>query len=178
MAALPNLITVEQFRRLPEGGECAYELHHGEVVAVTRPRARHWKLQLRLSRLLEPKLKSFGEVGMEVAYRPFVEFELRVADVAAISRERFDAIDPDDNLRGAPELVIEVKSPSNTPRQLQELAALCLANGCLEFWILDMDSRTVSVVRSQGFAEVYAAGSAIPLSAFGGGELAVDEIFG
>ncbi|MGA3018650.1 MAG: hypothetical protein ABSF62_16120 [Bryobacteraceae bacterium] len=34
MAALPDLITVAQFRQLPEGGEFAYELHHGEA-AVT-----------------------------------------------------------------------------------------------------------------------------------------------
>jgi len=122
MAALPHLISVEQFRQLPEG-ELLYELHHGEVVALTRPRARHWKLQLRLSRLLEPRLKDFGEVATEVPYRPLAEFELRAADVAAISRARWDAIDPDDNLHGAPELAIEVKSPSNTERQLRELVA-------------------------------------------------------
>ncbi len=47
MAAFPGLITVEQFRQMPEGGEFAYELHHGEIVAVTRPKAGHSKLQLR-----------------------------------------------------------------------------------------------------------------------------------
>jgi Uma2 family endonuclease len=177
MAALPDLITVAQFRQLPEGGEFAYELHCGEVVAVTRPRARHWKLQLRLSRLLEPKLKAFGEVATEVPYRPVAEFELRAADVAAISRLRWDAIDPDDNLRGAPELVIEVKSPSNSPRDLRELVALCLANGAIECWIVDADKKSVSVVRSEGAAVLYSGGSRIPLTAFGGDELAVDEIF-
>ena len=35
MAALPSLITVEEFREMPDSGEYAYELHHGEVVAVT-----------------------------------------------------------------------------------------------------------------------------------------------
>jgi hypothetical protein len=35
MAALPDLITVAQFRQMPEGGECSYELHHGEVVATS-----------------------------------------------------------------------------------------------------------------------------------------------
>ena len=44
MAALPQMISVEQFRQLPKG-EFLYELHYGEVVALTRPRARHWKLQ-------------------------------------------------------------------------------------------------------------------------------------
>src|SRR5882672_824507 len=114
MAALPNLITVAQFRELPQGGEYAYELHYGEVVAVTRPKSKHFRLQRRLRRLLETKLHAFGEVEIEVPYRPVAEFELRAADVAAISRVRWDAIDPDDNLRGAPELVIEVKWPSNT----------------------------------------------------------------
>jgi len=162
MAALPNLITVAQFRELPEGGEYAYELHHGEVVALTRPKARHSKLQARLRHLLEPKLRAFGEVTIEWPYRPVSEFDLRAADVAAIARHRWDAIDPDDNLRGAPDLVIEVRSPSDTWKQLQELAALCLA-----------DARTVSVMRPEGTASVYDTGGSIPLTAFGGGGLAM-----
>jgi Uma2 family endonuclease len=86
MAALPDPITVEQFRQLPRGGEFAYELHDGKVLAVTRPKPRHWKLQSRIRRLLEPKLKAFGEVEIELPFRPVAEFNLRAADVAAISR--------------------------------------------------------------------------------------------
>jgi len=176
MAALPQLISVEQFRQLPEG-EYLYELHHGEVVALTRPRARHWKLQLRLSRLLAPRLSSFGEVATEVPYRPLPEFELRAADVAAISRVRWDAIDPDDNLHGAPELVIEVKSPSNTERQLRELVALSLNNGAMEFWIVDIERKSVTVIRRDGLTSVFSAGASLSLAAFGGADLPVDEIF-
>lgn len=177
MATLPDLISVEQFRQLPKGGEFAYELHHGTVVAVTRPKPRHWKLQRRLGRLLEPRLKTFGEVAIEVPFRPVAEFNLRAADVAVISHERWDAIDPDDDLRGAPELVIEIKSPSNTKRQLDELVRLCLENGAIECWILDGNKKTVSVNHRDGSVVVYGSGSNIPLTAFGGGELAVDEIF-
>jgi hypothetical protein len=36
-----NLITVAQFRELPEGGEYQYELQHGEVVELTRPNLGH-----------------------------------------------------------------------------------------------------------------------------------------
>ena len=176
MAALPDLITVAQFRQMPEGGEYAYELHHGKVVAVSRPKKRHWKAQRRLVPLLETKLQGY-EVGMEFAYRPVAEFDLRVADVAAVSRVRWDATDEEDNLRGAPDLVIEVKSPSNTQRQLQELVALCLANGAIECWVVDLDQKSVSVVRAEGAAVVYTCGMSIPLTAFGGGEFAVDEIF-
>ncbi|HXB70833.1 MAG TPA: Uma2 family endonuclease [Candidatus Acidoferrales bacterium] len=178
MATLPDLITVEQFRQLPKGGEFAYELHDGKVVAVTRPKARHWSLQSHLVGLLEPKLKAFGKVGMELPYRPVAEFDLRAADVAAVSRKRFDAIDPDDNLRGAPELVIEIKSPSNTQRKLQALARLCLENGTIEVWTMDTNKKAVSVNHRDGSVVLYGSGSNIPLTAFGGGELAVDEIFG
>jgi len=58
MAALPDIITVEQFRQLPEGGEYVYELHYGEVVALTRPKPRHWMLQKRLFELLDHEGKN------------------------------------------------------------------------------------------------------------------------
>ena len=174
---MPNLITVAQFRELPEGGEYVYELHHGEVVALARPKARRAKLQHRLSRLLAPKLHTFGEVTLEAPYRPLAEFDLRAADVAVISHRRYDEIDPDDNLRGAPELFIEVKSPSNSRKQLPELAALCLGNGARDFLFVDPAARTVAVIRSEGSAVLYSSGDSIPLNAFAGAGLAVHEIF-
>jgi Uma2 family endonuclease len=176
MAALPQLMTVDQFRQLPDG-EYQYELHHGEVVAMTRPKSRHLELQDHLRMLLGPKLLEFGAVRIEYPYRPFPEFDLRVADVAAISRARWEAVDPDDNLYGTPELVIEVKSPSNTERQLRELASICLNRGTLEFWILDSGRKSVTVVRRDGAPLVFAMGASLSLAAFGGGELPVDEIF-
>lgn len=78
---------------------------------------------------------------------------------------------------GAPELVIEIESTSNSKSQLQELAGLCLANGAIEFWVVDLPNQTVSVVRSEGSVIVYGMGWVITLDAFGGGELAVDAIF-
>ena len=177
MAALPNLMTVEQFRQLPEGGEFAYELHYGEVVAVTGPKFRHEKVQRRLISLLEPELQAFGEVTIELSYRAVTEFDLRVADVAGVARRRWNTINPDDNLHGAPDLVIEVKSPSNTARQLRELVALCLSHGAIECWIVETDKKSVTVMTRDGGALVYSSGSRIPLTRFGGGDLSVDDIF-
>jgi Uma2 family endonuclease len=177
MAALPHLVTVAEFRELPESGEFTYELHYGEVVAVTRPKARHWKLQLRLHELLKPKLSDFGGIAIEMPYRPLAEFEFRAADVAAVSWVRWNAIDPDGDLHGAPELVIEVKSPSNTKKQLQELVTLCLANGSLQFWVVDPLQKSVTVIERDGSSTAYVTGGCIPLTAFGSDALAVDQIF-
>lgn len=177
MAALPDLITVEQYRRLPEDDAHLYELHQGEIVEVTQPKAGHWKLQRRLERLLQPKLAGFGEVGIEFAYRAIPEFDLRAADVAAVSKARFEAMDPEDNLRGAPELVIEVISPSNTKSKLRELVSLCLANGATECWLVDRKKKSVTVMRKDGSSAVYEPGSEIPLMAFGSDSLPVAAIF-
>jgi Uma2 family endonuclease len=44
-------MTVEEFRQLPETGPFYYELRHGELVQVTRPKKRHSDIQRRLRRL-------------------------------------------------------------------------------------------------------------------------------
>ena len=128
--------------------------------------------------LLRPRLAVFGHVSMEFPYRPAPQFELRAADVAVISHSRADAIDENDNLHGAPDLVIEIKSPSNRPGKLSALAALCLNNGALEFWVLDVDRKWLTVTGLDGLTTVYGLGQSIPLTSFGGGSLPADEIFG
>lgn len=177
MAALPDLITVEQYRQLPKGGEFVYELHNGEVVEVTRPKPRHWMLQRRLMDLLRPKLAGFGEVGTEIPYRALSEFDVRAADVAAISHARWKEILAAGDLFGAPELVVEVISPSNTRKQLRELVSLCLNNGGMECWLIDLKNETVTVMRKDGTSTVYRRGMEVSLAAFNSDSIAVASIF-
>jgi len=48
-------------------------------------------------------------------------------------------------LHGAPDLVIEILSPSNTVAEMYEREELCLENGAQEFWVVDIDRRGVKV---------------------------------
>jgi Uma2 family endonuclease len=171
-------MTVEQFQELPlDRGPVVHELHHGEVVTVTRPKAKHYRLQKRLERLLETRAGNLGVVGIEMPFRAVPQFDLRAADVAFISQERWDAIDLEDNLRGAPELVIEVKSESDTWAELRERASLCLANGCQDFWIVDEKARTIAVIGPDGRAVQYSQADSVPLPLFGGDGLRVADVF-
>jgi hypothetical protein len=96
-------MTVEQFRRLPEdSGPVYHEPRHGELVAVTRPKLKHFLIRRNLRELLTPLAESGSYVDTKVAYRPLPEHELWVADVAYVSAERFRQADPEDNIRGAP----------------------------------------------------------------------------
>jgi Uma2 family endonuclease len=172
-----RLMTIEEFRQLPETGPFYYELRNGELVPVTRPKAKHYRLQLRLQQLLAGAAGGAGIVGIELAFRALPEHELRVADVAFLSQERWQQIDPEDNLRGAPELVIEVPSPSNTATEIIDKEKLCLDNGCLEFWVVDPVPRLVKISTPDGLTKTYQEDHEIPLGLFPG-SLAVKSIFG
>ena len=139
---------------------------------MTRPKMKHAKVQLGLVRLLQPFALDLGIVAIEVAFRAlpeFPEYDLRGADVAFVSQARWDNTPDDDNLKGSPELVIEVPSPSNTRAEMREKAALCLSTGAEEFWVVDTKQNTVRVTRRSSEETLYRPGDRIPLTVFGGG---------
>jgi Uma2 family endonuclease len=176
-AAEPLLMTVEEYRLLPDREDVIQELHCGTLVTLTPPKMKHAKVQLRLAELLRPKAEHLGVVETEVAFRALPEYDLRGVDVAYVSQQRWDATADDDNLHGSPELVIEVLSPSNTRAEIREKAVLCLSSGAQEFWVVDPKRETVSVTKQGGVPTVYRLGDRIPLSMFDS-HLDVSEIFG
>lgn len=175
-AASPVLMTVEEYRYLPDREDVIQELHWGMVVNLTRPKMKHARVQMNLVEILRPKVKHIGVVGTEIAFRALPEYDLRGADVAFVSRERWDATDGEDNLHGSPELVIEVLSPSNTRAEMHEKAVLCLSTGAQEFWVVDPKRRSISVTPRAGEAVVYRDGERIPLRMCDA-DVAVSEIF-
>ena len=160
--SVPRPITVEEYERIPDPPGGRYELHHGDLVFVTYPTLRHKDLQRRLRKILEPMAEPLGFlVDTEYPYRPLPENEVWGADVACVKLDRHLA--ESKWLIGSPELVIEVKSPSNTKAELQNKAMTTLAGfGSTEFWIVDPKTRTVSVY-TKGGIYVYGADVAVPV---------------
>ena len=170
-----RLTTFDEFDQLPDPPGGKYELRHGEIVFLAPPRHDHYKVQLRLLRLLMQAAGNAGEVGMEMRFRPLPEYEYWYADVAFLSRKRWDETPGKGNIQGAPELVAEVLSPSNTAQEMRDRRKLCLASGSLEFWIVDAGLREVEVMSADGRSITYKSGQSVPL--FFGGSIPVDGIF-
>jgi Uma2 family endonuclease len=169
-----GLMTFAQFEQMPDDGR-RYELRHGEPIEVPPPIHRHFLIQRRLRRLLEALAGSAGMVETEWGFRPTQEYEYRRADVAFVSQHRVDDVLPDGHLMGAPEMVVEVLSPSNRRGKIAVTQSLCLENGCREFWVVDPKRRSVTVSTPDGTVRTYLPGEQIPLMF--GGELAVADIF-
>lgn len=173
MATTPKVLTFAEFEQLSEPPNGRLELRQGEPVFVPPARLKHVIKQDRLRALLEQAVGSQYMALVECGFR--VGNNYRIPDVAVLSRERVEATDPDGILVGAPELVIEILSPSNRDSEMIEKEALCLENGAREFWVVDLEHRLVRVSTSDGHTHIYKPGGQIPLHF--GGSLAVDSIF-
>ena len=141
--SIPRLYTVEEYEQIPDPPGGRYELHHGELVFLTYPVWQHKRLQRRLHEMLLAAKPAGYAVDLEYPYRPLPQNEVWGADVAVFREERET---PAVNwLMGSPELVIEVKSPSNSNHELQDKAMTTLAGGAVEFWVVDGKTKTIKV---------------------------------
>jgi Uma2 family endonuclease len=148
MGALQTgLMTVVEFLELPEPKEGHIELHHGEVITMPPPKWGHTQIQARLQTLLQKMLGDTFAVRVEMPFRPAPEHEVWVADVGCVSTERDAETAADEYLQGAPELAIEVLSPSNTVDEINDKMIICMANGCNSFWTVDQKRNIVSVTQ-------------------------------
>lgn len=164
---IPKLFTVDEWEKIPDPPGGRYELHHGELVFVTWPVRRHGDLQRWLRETLNPIAKQKGFlVDTEYPYRPLPENEVWGADVACVMRSRHKATEK--WLMGSPELVIEVKSPSNTKHELHDKAMTMLAGeGAVEFWIVDPKTTSVTVYNKTTGVHVYRAPETLPVPLLG-----------
>ena len=152
MAAITN-ITGAQFDAMPYEEGRRWELVNGELISVSSPTPRHqdivFEALLAVRRYLQ---QSRGSVGL--AYQD-VEFALtendRVRpDVGVVLGENSTCLDPDRvPIPGAPDIAIEVISPSERASESHDKVLAYLRNGTTEVWQVYPKSRTVQIHRGE-----------------------------
>ena len=147
--AEPTLITGEALLTMSNIGPC--ELVKGRIVPMTPPGNDHGIVQALLIWYLQtfviPRKLGWvtgGEAGVYTHRNPD---SVRGMDVAFISYVRQPAR-PRGYLRSAPELIVEILSPSDRWHNVQEKLEEYFGIGVDRVWIVDPANHTVSIYRS------------------------------
>jgi Uma2 family endonuclease len=157
MATDTTLLTLEEYATLDEPDDaCVSELVRGVVAREPRPGRAHGRVQVRVAHALETWARSVdAEVTVESGYILCEEpATLRGPDVAVVLAPRSGEGEPGGWVRGAPDLVVEVLSPSDTSTAIQQKLLDYLRAGTKLVWIVDPTARAVTVYRSDGSARV------------------------
>jgi len=143
--------TYTDYQKLKEGEP--YQLINGMFVKSPSPTVNHQRLVKRLEWRLIPLEKNGAG---ELLYAPmdvyFTDTEVYQPDILFISKARLGII-KEKVVEGAPDLVIEVLSPTTGYYDLRHKMKIYEASGVKEYWIVDPMERSVEVYKncSKGF---------------------------
>lgn len=151
-ADLP-LVTADELFRMPDEG-VRRELVRGELREMSPAGSRHGRIGAKiLSRLLAyTEASGLGEVynsdtGFVLSSNPDT---VRMPDVGFVSRERADRVgDVEVFWPGAPDLAVEVISPSDSFAEVDEKVAEYLDAGCRMVVVVNPRRRAATVYRSR-----------------------------
>lgn len=148
-ATQEQLYTFADLQAMPEDGN-TYELHDGELRIMPTASYGHSLLTMQLAALLFTfcKLHKLGHVlgdhaGFRLHIDPVTGREtVRIPDVSFIQLSRIPA-DMTHAYEGAPDLAVEVISPSETYKSIQEKLADYFTYGVQMVWLIHPDRRQV-----------------------------------
>jgi len=131
--ATKTLMTVEEFLPLLESRDVWYELVEGEVVAVSPTLPLHNLVRDHLHVLLRTFVMAhkLGTVFAEQAFQ-LSQDTVRIPDVSFLRAER--QFEMNKLPVGGPDLAVEVISPSNTAREMNQRASEYFAAGSTRVW--------------------------------------------
>ncbi|MBI4500190.1 MAG: Uma2 family endonuclease [Gemmatimonadetes bacterium] len=139
-------VTWRDVQSMPEDGK-RYEAIDGEMYVTPAPRTRHQWVTVSLLRELLPVLGNRGRLFTAPVGVEFTATEEGVQpDVLFVRTERLNIV-REDTIQGAPDLVIEILSPSTARRDRSIKLQLYRRQGVAEYWIVDTDARQVEVWR-------------------------------
>ena len=139
-------LTCEDLWAIPDDGK-RYELIDGEVYVSPSPTTKHQKVVGNLHFLLRAHIESrgLGEIYLAPLDVVFDEHNVVQPDLLYISKERRSIITPV-FIHGAPDLLIEVLSPSKAAYDRETKSRLYAREGVKEVWFPDPRNDTMEVL--------------------------------
>ena len=123
-----------------------YEKLGGMLMPMARPNMNHGKIANRVNYQF---MNYFSGGAYEVFYEPdvFLGDDNVIPDIAVVGNPE---IIKRDGIYGAPDIVVEVLSPSTRKRDMGYKKDLYEQSGVGEYWIVDTDSKSVDIYINDG----------------------------
>jgi len=189
MAVDTQKLTYEEYLAMPEMKQ-RYEIIDGELMMAASPIPIHQWIAANIFRALDPFVRErrlgilfFAPLDIIIRRAPL---RTRQPDLLFLSAAR-SGITEGAQLRGlqvlqqAPELVIEILSPTNTRREIADKLEDYRSIGVRECWIVSPEALTVEVVRlsAEGIQtiDIFGTGMTIHSEILAGLSLPVAEVF-
>ena len=171
--------TYRDYLLLPEGDR--RELIEGDFYVVPAPSFRHQIISRNLGNILWEFVRgrSLGQVVSAPTDVVLSPESVVQPDILFISNERRGII-TEANVSGAPDLVVEILSPSTAERDRELKLTLYARYGVREYWIVDPEDSSVEVLTLEeagvGSVQRYTSGR-VESPLLPGLEVALDEVF-
>ena len=139
--------TYQDLLALPEG-TTRHEIMDGKLYVTAAPRVNHQRLVRDLGALMHglARTHALGEVVGPVTVHVHDEMVFE-PDLAFIRADRMHIVDPEGDVHGVPDLVVEVLSPSNRSYDRGLKRKHYLESGVPEVWLVDVETRSIEIWR-------------------------------
>lgn len=147
MATLPKTVSYEEWLRMPVVQEGREEVVNGEVRIVPPNKSPHPKvmraLQVIFAQQLDLATTEFfaSTFGLVIRTEPLT---CRLPDIAVFQRSTM--VERDGYYHSAPQLAIEVLSPSETRKEIAEKLRDYESIGTAEVWLVSPEAATVEIL--------------------------------
>jgi Uma2 family endonuclease len=174
-----NLLSWEAFEQLPDDG-MHREVLEGELITLPPPEWCHNSIALRIYSALHAIQDQTGfiarhEDGYRLTENPVTWIQ---PDVSFVSAARAEAAERQRFAFGAPELAVEIISPSESPAKVERKLKLLFAHGCQAVWVVYPKRKKVAVHRPNGAVVTLGLGDSLTLpELLPGWELPVSKLF-
>jgi Uma2 family endonuclease len=173
-------VTIAEFQMMPLEG--VWELVDGEPIEMTPTAGRSGWISNTIAHALTNHVRSTKLAWVFSAETGFVLFSdrqtVRSPDVALVLRERLES-PPDSFVPLAPDLAVEVLSPTDRMAEALGKVAMYLEAGVRLVWLVDPESRTVNVFTRDKAPRMLKEGDTLSGdTVLPGFALPISEIFG
>jgi len=144
-------LTYDDFVLFPDDGQ-RHELIDGEHYVTPSPNTKHQRIAGVLHGLIWGYLEAqpIGQVFSAPFDVVFSMFDVVEPDLLYLSRENAARALTPDNVKGVPDLVIEIASKGTRKRDETMKRRLYERSGVSEYWLLDPRTDLVRIYRNEG----------------------------